>query len=87
MDRDRRLSLTVGGFALVALAALMVAILSLSAHLGPRQPHRGAAHQPLNVVEVGNQPVAGLEDPLLGREGENRQHQRGKRNEGEASHG
>jgi phospholipid/cholesterol/gamma-HCH transport system substrate-binding protein len=34
MDRDRRLSLTVGGFALVALAALMVAILSLSAQQG-----------------------------------------------------
>jgi phospholipid/cholesterol/gamma-HCH transport system substrate-binding protein len=34
MDRDRRLSLTVGGFALVALAALVVAILSLSAQQG-----------------------------------------------------
>jgi len=34
MDRDRRLSLTVGGFALVALAALAVAVLSLSAEQG-----------------------------------------------------
>jgi phospholipid/cholesterol/gamma-HCH transport system substrate-binding protein len=34
MDRDRRLSLTVGGFALVALASLLVAILSLSAQQG-----------------------------------------------------
>ncbi len=34
MDRDRRLSLTVGGFALAALAALVVAILSLSAQQG-----------------------------------------------------
>jgi phospholipid/cholesterol/gamma-HCH transport system substrate-binding protein len=34
MDRDRRLSLTVGGFALVALAALLVAILSLTAQQG-----------------------------------------------------
>jgi phospholipid/cholesterol/gamma-HCH transport system substrate-binding protein len=34
MDRDRRLSLTVGGFALIALAALVVAILSLSAQQG-----------------------------------------------------
>ena len=34
MDRDRRLSLTVGGFALLALAALVVAILSLSAQQG-----------------------------------------------------
>jgi phospholipid/cholesterol/gamma-HCH transport system substrate-binding protein len=34
MDRDRRLSLTVGGFALVALAALLVAILSLSSQQG-----------------------------------------------------
>ena len=34
MDRDQRLSLTVGGFALVALAALAVAILSLSAQRG-----------------------------------------------------
>lgn len=34
MDRDRRLSLTVGGFTLAALAALVVAILSLSAEQG-----------------------------------------------------
>jgi phospholipid/cholesterol/gamma-HCH transport system substrate-binding protein len=34
MDHDRRLSLTVGGFALVALAALVVAVLSLSAQQG-----------------------------------------------------
>jgi len=34
MDRDRRLSLTVGGFALAALAALAVAVLSLSAEQG-----------------------------------------------------
>jgi phospholipid/cholesterol/gamma-HCH transport system substrate-binding protein len=34
MDRDRRLSLTVGGFAIVALAALVVAIFSLSAQQG-----------------------------------------------------
>jgi len=34
MERDRRLSLTVGGFAFVALAALVVAILSLSARQG-----------------------------------------------------
>ncbi|MGI9590906.1 MAG: MlaD family protein [Myxococcota bacterium] len=34
MDRDRRLSLTVGGFALVALAALAVSVLSLSAEQG-----------------------------------------------------
>jgi phospholipid/cholesterol/gamma-HCH transport system substrate-binding protein len=34
MDRDRRLSLTVGGFALMALLALAVAILSLSAQQG-----------------------------------------------------
>jgi phospholipid/cholesterol/gamma-HCH transport system substrate-binding protein len=34
MDRDRRLSLTVGGFAFVALAALLLAILSLSAQQG-----------------------------------------------------
>jgi phospholipid/cholesterol/gamma-HCH transport system substrate-binding protein len=34
MDRDRRLSLTVGGFALVSLATLAVAILSLSDQRG-----------------------------------------------------
>jgi phospholipid/cholesterol/gamma-HCH transport system substrate-binding protein len=34
MERDRRLSLTVGGFALASLAALALAILSLSAEQG-----------------------------------------------------
>jgi phospholipid/cholesterol/gamma-HCH transport system substrate-binding protein len=34
MDRDRRLSLTVGGFTVAALAALAVAVLSLSAQQG-----------------------------------------------------
>jgi phospholipid/cholesterol/gamma-HCH transport system substrate-binding protein len=38
MDRDRRLSLTVGGFALVALAALAVTILSLSSQQGVFRP-------------------------------------------------
>jgi len=38
MDRDRRLSLTVGGFVLLALAALAVAILSLSAEQGIFRP-------------------------------------------------
>jgi phospholipid/cholesterol/gamma-HCH transport system substrate-binding protein len=38
MDRDRRLSLTVGGFVLAALAALAVGILSLSAEQGVFQP-------------------------------------------------
>jgi phospholipid/cholesterol/gamma-HCH transport system substrate-binding protein len=34
MDRDRRLSLTVGGFAVASLAALALAVLSLSAQQG-----------------------------------------------------
>jgi phospholipid/cholesterol/gamma-HCH transport system substrate-binding protein len=38
MDRDRRLSLTVGGFVLAALAALAVGILSLSAEQGVFRP-------------------------------------------------
>jgi phospholipid/cholesterol/gamma-HCH transport system substrate-binding protein len=38
MDRDRRLSLTVGAFALVSLAALAFAILSLSTRSGVFQP-------------------------------------------------
>jgi len=39
MDRDRRLSLTVGGLALVSLTALMVAILSLSSQQSIWKPH------------------------------------------------
>lgn len=39
MDRDRRLSLTVGGLALVSVAALAVAILSLSSQQGVWTPH------------------------------------------------
>jgi phospholipid/cholesterol/gamma-HCH transport system substrate-binding protein len=39
MDRDRRLSLTVGGLALLSVAALAVAILSLSSQQGVWTPH------------------------------------------------
>jgi phospholipid/cholesterol/gamma-HCH transport system substrate-binding protein len=39
MDRDRRLSLTVGGLALVSLVVLAVAILSLSSQQGIWTPH------------------------------------------------
>ena len=38
MDRDRRLSLTVGAFALVSLAALAFAIVSLSTRSGVWAP-------------------------------------------------
>lgn len=41
MDRDRRLSLTVGGFTLLSLAALAVAILQLSAEQGIFRPRYG----------------------------------------------
>jgi phospholipid/cholesterol/gamma-HCH transport system substrate-binding protein len=45
MDRDRRLSLTVGGFALASLATLAVAILSLSEQRGIWAPrYRLIAH-------------------------------------------
>ncbi len=39
MERDRRLSLTVGGLALVSMAALAVAILSLSSQQSIWKPH------------------------------------------------
>ena len=39
MDRDRRLSLTVGGLVLASLVALAVAILSLSSQRGIWTPH------------------------------------------------
>ena len=38
MDRDRRLSLTVGAFALVSLAALAFSIVSLSSRSGVWAP-------------------------------------------------
>ncbi len=39
MERDRRLSLTVGGLALVSMMALAVAILSLSSQQSIWKPH------------------------------------------------
>jgi phospholipid/cholesterol/gamma-HCH transport system substrate-binding protein len=58
MDRDRRLSLTVGGLALVSVFVLVVAILSLSSQQGVWTPHyRLVAHFDNVQGLIGGSPV------------------------------